>query len=144
MTAGMASANGELGPLPGPAGSSRPVSALPSVQARILAFAAIVVAGVCGGLIGFSAVKVGCQHNCATPEGVGGVIGAVMAAAGVAVIAVLVLRAMGEWRSIKEKRQLELMIAAAGEANSPAAPAEGGDADPQEPAGPRVATEPDG
>ncbi|MDQ6617106.1 MAG: hypothetical protein M3083_20770 [Actinomycetota bacterium] len=101
----MAMVNGERG--------TKAISALPSVQARILAFGAIVIAGVCGGLIGFSAVKVGCHRNCATPEGVGGIVGAVSAAAGVAVIAVLVLRAMGEWRSIKEKRELETMIAAA-------------------------------
>jgi hypothetical protein len=105
MAAGMASANGER--------DTRPVSALPSVQARILAFGAILVAGICGGLIGYSAVKVGCTGTCATPEGVGGVFGAVLAAGGVAVIAVLVLRAMGEWRTIKEKRQMDIMIAAA-------------------------------
>jgi hypothetical protein len=94
------------------------VSALPSVQARLLAFAAILVAGVSGGLIGSSAVKVGCQGSCATPEGIGGVVGAVTAAGGVAVIAVLVLRAMGEWRSIKEQRELDTLIAAAGAAVS--------------------------
>jgi hypothetical protein len=105
MAAGMTSANGER--------DSRPLSALPSVQARILAFGAILVAGISGGLIGYSAVKVGCTGKCATPEGVGGVFGAVVAAAGVAVIAVLVLRAMGEWRTIKEKRQMDIMIAAA-------------------------------
>jgi len=107
MTARMTSANGERG-----SETPRPISALPSVQARILAFAAIVVAGLCGGLIGSSAVKVGCHGSCASPEGVGGLIGAITAAGGVAVIAVLVLRAMGEWRSIKEKRQLEAMIEA--------------------------------
>jgi hypothetical protein len=109
MTTGMASANGEGGPL-----KPRPISALPSVQARLLAFGAIVIAGICGGLIGYSTVKVGCHGKCATPEGVGGITGAVIATIGVSVIAVLVLRAMGEWRSIKEKRQLELVIAAAG------------------------------
>ncbi len=119
MTAGMPSVNDERG-----SATPRPVSALPSVQARALAFGAIIVAGACGGLIGYSAVKVSCQirttadtvaraKNCSTPEGVGGVTGAVIAAVGVAVIAVLVLRAMGEWRSIKEKRQLEQLIEAA-------------------------------
>jgi hypothetical protein len=104
----MASVHGEKGPT-----SGRPISALPSVRARVLAFTAIVVGGLCGGLIGSSAVKVGCHGSCATPEGAGGLIGAVMAAGGVAVIAVLVLRAMGEWRSIREKREVEAMIAAA-------------------------------
>lgn len=108
MAIGMASVNGERGP-----GADRPVSALPSVQARALAFGAILIAGICGGLIGFSAVRVGCHGSCATPEGIGGLTGALFATVGVSVIAVLVLRAMGEWRTIKEKRQLEMMIAAA-------------------------------
>jgi hypothetical protein len=34
------------------------------------------------------------------------VVGAIIAAAGVAVVAVLVLRAMGEWKTIKEERAL--------------------------------------
>jgi predicted lipid-binding transport protein (Tim44 family) len=109
MATGMASAKGEGG-----SAKPRPISALPSVQARLLAFGAIVIAGICGGLIGYSTVKVGCHGKCGTPEGVGGITGAVIATIGVSVIAVLVLRAMGEWRSIKEKRQLELVIAAAG------------------------------
>ncbi len=86
---------------------SRRISALPSVRARVLAFASILVAGICGGLIGSSYVRVSCQRNCATPEGIGGVTGAVMAAVGVAVIAVLVLRAMAEWRTIAAQRALE-------------------------------------
>ena len=113
----MTSANGQRG-TPSP----RPLSALPSVQARILAFGAILVAGACGGLIGYSTTKVGCTRSCATPDGIGGVVGAVLAAGGVAVIAVLVLRAMGEWRSIKETHQMETMIAAAAEALAASAP----------------------
>jgi hypothetical protein len=109
----MTSANGERGTT-----SPRPLTALPSVQARALAFGAILVAGACGGLIGYSTTKVGCTHRCATPDGIGGVVGAVLAAGGVAVIAVLVLRAMGEWRSIRETHQMETMIAAAAEAAS--------------------------
>ncbi|MBV8385323.1 MAG: hypothetical protein JO155_00885, partial [Acidimicrobiia bacterium] len=35
------------------------------------------------------------------------VIGAVFAAGGVAVVAVLVLRAMGEWKRIQEEREAE-------------------------------------
>jgi len=113
----MTPANGQRGTT-----SPRPLSALPSVQARILAFGAILVAGACGGLIGYSTTKVGCTRSCATPDGIGGVVGAVLAAGGVAVIAVLVLRAMGEWRSIKETHQMETMIAAAAEALAASAP----------------------
>jgi hypothetical protein len=82
-------------------------SALPSRTARLLAFAAILVAGVCGGLIGYAVVKTSCHGACATPEGTGSVIGAVFAAGGVAVVAVLVLRAMGEWKRIQEEREAE-------------------------------------
>lgn len=82
----------------------RPVSALPSPVARALAFAAIVVAGVCGALIGWSFVQIGCADNndCTGAAGVGALVGGLVAAAGVAVVAVLTLRAMGEWRTIKE------------------------------------------
>jgi len=93
----------------GPGGktpSSRPVSALPSVQARALAFAAIIVAGICGALIGWSFVDLQCHGNCTVPNGTGSVVGAIIAAVGVAVVAVLVLRAMGEWQTIKEERAL--------------------------------------
>lgn len=107
----MTSGNGERG-----TSRAHPISALPSARARLLAFVAIIGAGLCGGLIGTSAVTVGCRGSCGTPEGVGGLIGAVTAASGVAVIAVLVLRAMGEWRSIREKREMEAIIAAASSA----------------------------
>ena len=79
-------------PIPGP-------SALPSVKARAVAFAAILVAGLCGLLIGRALVDVQCRGDCAVAEGVASLVGAVVAAAGVAVVAVLVLRAMSEWRA---------------------------------------------
>ena len=78
----------------------RPLSALPSVRARVLAFLAILVAGVSGGLIGGSFVDLQCSGSCGTPVGIGAVVGAVSAAAGVAVVAVLTLRAMGEWKRV--------------------------------------------
>jgi hypothetical protein len=79
----------------------RPLSALPSVRARGLAFVAILFAGVAGGLIGSSFVHLTCDGDCGTAEGVGAVAGAVFAAGGVAIVSVLVLRAMGEWRRVK-------------------------------------------
>jgi hypothetical protein len=82
----------------------RPVSALPSVRARLLAFIAILVAGLAGGLIGYAFVDIQCHGNCTTPTGIGGLVGAVFFAAGVAVISVLVLRAMGEWKGIKARQ----------------------------------------
>jgi hypothetical protein len=87
-----------------PSGSGRPLSALPSVRARALAFAAIIVAGLCGALIGYGFVGLQCHGQCSTPKGLGAVTGGALAAAGVAVVAVLTLRAMGEWRTITEER----------------------------------------
>lgn len=80
------------------------MSALPSVQARALALVAIVVAGLCGVLIGAAFVGLQCTGDCGTARGVGAVMGGVVGAGGVAVVAVLVLRAMGEWRTIKHEQ----------------------------------------
>jgi hypothetical protein len=82
--------------------SRRPLSALPSPLARALAFVAIVVAGLAGGLIGYGFVDLQTSGDSALPATIGAVVGAVLAAAGVAVVAVLVLRAMGEWRQLRE------------------------------------------
>ncbi|MGH9154940.1 MAG: hypothetical protein ACRD1K_03605 [Acidimicrobiales bacterium] len=79
---------------------NRRVSALPSRRARGLAFACILLAGVCGGLIGSAFVDLQCETGCPGRAGLGGLVGAVTGAGGVAVVAVLVLRAMGEWNRI--------------------------------------------
>lgn len=75
------------------------LSALPSRLARALAFASIILGGLCGGLIGYGVVKVTAKGDKTTAESIGAVIGALIVAGGVAVVAVLVMRAMGEWRS---------------------------------------------
>jgi hypothetical protein len=85
-------------------GQDRRLTALPSVRARVLAFGAIVIAGGCGALIGSAFVSIQCRGNCATPTGLGAVAGGAFAAAGVAVVAILTLRAMGEWRRIADER----------------------------------------
>jgi hypothetical protein len=81
---------------------ARPLSALPSPGARLLAFIAILIGGTCGGLIGFGFMRleVGPGHDIATA--LGALVGAVLAAIGMSVVAVLVLRAMGEWRHIQD------------------------------------------
>ena len=79
--------------------SDRPLSAIPSRLARALAFGAILLGGVAGGLIGYGFVDLQCTGDCATAGAIGAAIGAVFAATGTAVVAVLVLRAMGEWRT---------------------------------------------
>ncbi|HEX9530230.1 MAG TPA: hypothetical protein VF954_03760 [Acidimicrobiales bacterium] len=93
--------------MPGAASGSRSadhhsLSALPSVRARVAAFVAIVAAGGFGGLIGYGFAGVQCRAGCTNGKGVGLLVGGVIASAGVAVVSVLVLRAMGEWRTIRE------------------------------------------
>ncbi len=69
-------------------------------MARVIAFAAICLAGVAGGLIGYSLVRLQCSGQCGVQRGIGTLIGSVAAAGGMAVVAVLVLRAIGEWRQL--------------------------------------------
>ena len=80
-------------------------TALPSVGARALAFGAIVVGGACGGLIAYAITELQCgpddgarDSGCTLISGTAGLLGAIACALGVAVVAVLVLRAMAEWR----------------------------------------------
>ena len=101
-------------------------TALPSVTARALAFLAILLGGLCGGLIGYAVTDLQCgtpdavvevdaagrpvggaivperdeddAAGCRTLAAVGGLVGAAVGAGGVAVVSVLVLRAMAEWR----------------------------------------------
>ena len=81
----------------------RPLSALPSPLARVLAFIAILVGGLAGALIGFALVDIQYDGSAEWPLGLGVVIGAVASAVGTAVVAILVLRAIGEWRSIDDR-----------------------------------------
>jgi hypothetical protein len=80
------------------------LSALPSPAARAAAFAAILLAGAAGALIGYSLVELQCTGDCAVPLGLGILIGAVVTAGGMSIVAVLVLRALGEWREIQDRR----------------------------------------
>jgi hypothetical protein len=82
---------------PSPVRPPAPTS-LPPTGARVLAFLAILVAGACGALIGWAVTDL--QADSTAANGIGALVGAVVAAGGVAVIAVLVLRAMGEWRTV--------------------------------------------
>jgi len=78
-------------------------TALPSVAARVLAFVVILAAGAAGGFIGFAFVDLQCDGDCGAATGLGALVGAVLFAGGTAVVAVLTLRAMGEWRTIQER-----------------------------------------
>jgi len=80
-----------------------PLSALPSATARILAFIAICVAGAAGGLIGYALADIQCTGSCGLALGIGIFIGSVSAAIGTAIVSVLVLRALGEWRELASR-----------------------------------------
>ena len=90
-----------------PTHADRPLSALPSPGARVAAFVAILLGGLAGGLIGYSLVRVQCDGECALGKGLGALIGAVVAAIGMSIVAVLVLRALGEWKTIEDRRHAE-------------------------------------
>lgn len=126
---------GGVSDAPSPVARAYTPTALPSVTARLLAFLAILLGGLCGGLIGWSVTDLQCgggdqvlvipknpeearsttvttappaeddndDDGCTTIVGLGAVGGAVVGAGGVAVVSVLVLRAMAEWR-----RELEV------------------------------------
>ena len=80
------------------------LSALPSPVARAIGFVAILLAGLAGGLIGWAFVHLQCTGDCNLGAAVGALVGSVATALGTAVIAVLVLRAMGEWRQLGDRR----------------------------------------
>jgi hypothetical protein len=84
-------------------GQAQPRTALPSVGARVLAFAAILLAGAAGAFIGYAFMDLQTEGNNGLSTGLGLLVGGVVAAGGTAVVAVLTLRAMGEWRTIQER-----------------------------------------
>ena len=73
------------------------------MRARALAFAAIAIGGGCGGLIGWAFVNLQCSGACEVPKAIGALSGSLIASVGVAVIAVLGLRAMGEWTRLQDR-----------------------------------------
>lgn len=79
-------------------------TAVPSVGARVLAFAAIVLAGAAGGFIGYAFVDLQTTGDATLATGLGALIGALITAGGTAVVVVLTLRAMGEWRTIQARQ----------------------------------------
>ena len=69
---------------------------LPSRGAYILAFGSVVLAGILGGIIGFGIADV--MYGSDVGNVIGMFVGALVGAGGVGIVAVLVLRAMAEWR----------------------------------------------
>ena len=70
----------------------------------MLAFAAILVAGAAGGFIGYAFMDLQTTGDKTLATGIGALVGALLAAGGTAVVVVLTLRAMGEWRTIQANR----------------------------------------
>lgn len=83
----------------------RPLSAIPPVTARVIAFVVILFGGLAGGLIGYALVDLQSTNASAVVTGFGLLVGAVICAGGMAIVAVLALRAMGEWREITDREQ---------------------------------------
>ena len=83
----------------------RPLSAIPPVVARVIAFVVILLGGLAGGLIGYALVDLQCDGDCTVWKGAGLLVGAVSCAAGMAIVAVLALRAMGEWQEISDRER---------------------------------------
>jgi uncharacterized membrane protein YbjE (DUF340 family) len=83
----------------------RPLSAIPPVTARVIAFVVILLGGLAGGLIGYALVDLQSTDASAVATGMGLLVGAVVCAGGMAIVAVLALRAMGEWREITDREQ---------------------------------------
>jgi len=84
-----------------PSGSAAcpPATAAPPLHARVLAVLAIVIAGLSGGLIGYAVTDISCADGCPVQAGLIGLASAVGCAIGVAIVAVLTLRAMAEWNA---------------------------------------------
>jgi hypothetical protein len=70
----------------------------PRRAAFLLAYLGVVVAGLVGAIIGYGWAEIGCHGNCSGDLAVGAIVGAILGATGTGVVAVLVLRAMAEWR----------------------------------------------
>jgi hypothetical protein len=82
-------------PEPVPADEPTPPM-LPSRGAFLLAFGGVVLAGILGGIIGYGIADVSSQSDLSHLVGV--FVGSIIGAGGVGIVAVLVLRAMAEWR----------------------------------------------
>lgn len=92
--------------------SARParLSALPSVTARAVAFAVIVLGGLIGGLLTYAVRKVMSGRTSGTSIGMWTVAGSVGTAFGTGILAILALRAMGEWRSLNQAETLTTVL----------------------------------
>jgi hypothetical protein len=56
-------------------------------------------------MIGYSLIALQCEGDCGLAKGLGLLIGALTAAVGMAIVAVLVMRALGEWHEVTDREQ---------------------------------------
>lgn len=87
---------------------SRPMTALPSVRARVLAFVSIIAGGALSGLIGWLFAGLQTSDSGSPSDlarGVTALIFATIGGIGIACVAVLALRAMNEWKRVETERQ---------------------------------------
>lgn len=82
--------------------ADKPLSALPSRAARATAFTSILFGGLLGGLMGYLLINVQCEGDCHAQKGLAVFIGSVSFAIGMSIVAVLGLRAVGEWREARD------------------------------------------
>jgi hypothetical protein len=71
---------------------------MPTRTAYLLSFGAVVIGGLFGGIIGYGLADISSEDASTASKLLATFIGAVFAAGGVGIVAVLVLRAMAEWR----------------------------------------------
>lgn len=81
--------------------ASGPETALPPLWSRVAAFASVLLGGAAGGLIGAAFGRLGDFGPLAT--GLITLVCGLGFAGGVAVVAVLTLRALGEWNTIRDR-----------------------------------------
>ncbi len=87
----------------GPAPRPGQLTGLPPRWLRAAAFAGVLLAGICGLLIGWILVDLQCHgDNCVLYQSIGAFIGALITAGGAAVVAVLAMRASAEWKAVQE------------------------------------------
>ncbi|MFV0258358.1 MAG: hypothetical protein ACK5PP_07930 [Acidimicrobiales bacterium] len=77
----------------------QPIRATPPAPARWLAFGSIILGGLLGAMIGFGTADL--MTGSSAAAAFGALLGGVVAAAGVGVVAGLTLRAMNEWRTVR-------------------------------------------
>jgi TRAP-type C4-dicarboxylate transport system permease small subunit len=75
-----------------------PPPTLPRRGPLLLAFLGVVLAGTFGAFIGYGLADLSSTTHATTTNLLGALIGAVICAGGVGVVAVLTLRAMAEWK----------------------------------------------